>query len=251
MWLQSLEVHARYTCSIICSNCHFYSFANLSWNCLPHAPRCRAINSPILTSEEEENQHDWFSKRLERSLRISVWHSKSGEPWKLVSRGGSFVCLHRNINFAACCRITHFLDFSSVHFLNYLYLIFVGISGYMILQRACDVPNLICYKKEFDSYGTNTPIRRLENKETTLNAWTMPCFQIFRTRFPNGWKQFFWGVIAISNIDASQSVNLAAQIPYNFYTKITSINYIKYAMAHVEFYARLVVVWEPMNMVWI
>ena len=39
----------------------------------------------------------------------------------------------------------------------------------MILQRACDVPNLICYNKEFDSYGTNTPIRRLENKETTLD----------------------------------------------------------------------------------
>lgn len=39
----------------------------------------------------------------------------------------------------------------------------------MILQRACDVPNLVGYKKEFDSYGTNTPIRRHENKETTLN----------------------------------------------------------------------------------
>ena len=41
-------------------------------------------------------------------------------------------------------------------------------------------------------------------------------------------------MIAISNIDASQSVNLAAQIPYNFYTKITSINYIKYAMTYIE-----------------
>ena len=86
-----------------------------------------------------------------------------------MSRGGSFVCLQCKINFAACCRITHFLDFSSVHSLNYFYLIFVGTSGYMILQRACDVPNLLCYKKEFDSYGTNTPIRRLENKGTTLD----------------------------------------------------------------------------------
>ena len=53
---------------------------------------------------------------------------------------------------------------------------------------------------------------------------------------------FFFLSVAISNIDASQSVNLAAQIPYNFYTKITSINYIKYAMTYIEFYARLVVV---------
>ena len=47
-------------------------------------------------------------------------------------------------------------------------------------------------------------------------------------------KKIFFEVIAISNIDASQSVNLAAQIPYNFYTKITSINYIKYAMTYIE-----------------
>lgn len=62
--------------------------------------------------------------------------------------------------------------------------------------------------------------------------------RVFRT----GENNFFFEVIAISNIDASQSVNLAAQIPYNFYTKITSINYIKYAMTYIEFYARLVVV---------
>ena len=62
--------------------------------------------------------------------------------------------------------------------------------------------------------------------------------RVFRT----GENNFFFEVIAISNIDASQSVNLAAQSPYNFYTKITSINYIKYAMTYVEFYARLVVV---------
>ena len=158
------------------------------------------------------------------------------------------MCLHCKINFAACCRITHFLDFSSVHSLNYLYLIFVGIK---ILQRACDVPNLICYKKEFDSYGTNTPIRRLENKETTLD-FPVGKIQKMRERcrvskyservFRKGENNFFFEVIAISNIDASQSVNLAAQIPYNFYTKITSINYIKYAMTYIEFYARLVVV---------
>ena len=130
----------------------------------------------------------------------------------------------------------------------------------MILQRACVVPNLICYKKEFDSYGTNTPIRRLENKETTLD-FPVGNIQKMRERcrvskyservFRTGENNFYFEVIAISNIDASQSVNLAAQIPYNFYTKITSINYIKYAMTYVEFYARLVVVWEPMNMVWI
>ena len=62
--------------------------------------------------------------------------------------------------------------------------------------------------------------------------------RVFRT----GENNFFFEVIAINNIDASQSVNLAAQIPYNFYTKITSINYIKYAMTYIEFYARLVVV---------
>ena len=60
--------------------------------------------------------------------------------------------------------------------------------------------------------------------------------------FRTGENNLFFEVIAISNIDASQSVNLAAQIPYNFYTKITNINYIKYAMTYVEFYARLVVV---------
>ena len=60
--------------------------------------------------------------------------------------------------------------------------------------------------------------------------------------FRTGENNLFFEVIAISNIDASQSVNLAAQIPYNFYTKITSINYIKYAMTYIEFYARLVVV---------
>ena len=130
----------------------------------------------------------------------------------------------------------------------------------MILQRACVVPNLICYKKEFDSYGTNTPIRRLENKETTLD-FPVGKIQKMRERcrvskyservFRTGENNLFFEVIAISNIDASQSVNLAAQIPYNFYTKITSVNYIKYAMTYVEFYARLVVVWEPMNMVWI
>ena len=47
-------------------------------------------------------------------------------------------------------------------------------------------------------------------------------------------KNFFLKVITISNIDASRSVNLAAQIPYNFYTKITSINYINYAMTYIK-----------------
>ena len=67
-------------------------------------------------------------------------------------------------------------------------------------------------------------------------------FPNIQNAFSERVKTIFFEVIAISNIDTSQSVNLAAQIPYNFYTKITSINYIKYAMTYIEFYARLVVV---------
>ena len=97
-------------------------------------------------------------------------------------------------------------------------------------------------------------ILQFADSKTKRQLWTRERCRVSKYServFRTGENNLFFEVIAISNIDASQSVNLAAQIPYNFYTKITSINYIKYAMTYVEFYARLVVVWEPMNMVWI